>query len=204
MSDVSPNFDSWSGGTFDALMFFGPTSLNRTADIANWMWTYDRLDGPYRERYIPISQQPKVSPNFTDDGCEQLVGQYRHQDGLRSPFVHTTIRGDDGLWIYAGIPMGGFPANWDVGAYPFEDGKPVDWMLTLIDDLRLITSHVRRRFSILAASYGWFDVSILDTIDDALKGKIADDRWHPIELKTDAGIKYYPITKLESLFRNTG
>lgn len=203
MNDVFLHPDSWSGGTFDALMFFGPTSLDRTIDIANWMWSYDQLDGPYRQRYIPIAQQSKVSPNFTEDGCEQLVGHYRHQDGQCSPFVHTTIRGDEGLWIYAGIPMGGFPPNWKVGAYPFDDGKPIDWMLILINDLRLFTSYVRQRFSIVAASYGWFDVSILDIIDEALKGKVSDDRWYPIELMTAKDLQYYPITKIEPLFRNT-
>lgn len=120
-----------------------------------------------------------------------------------SPFVHTTIRGDEGLWIYAGIPMGGFPESWDIGAYPFDDGKPVDWILRFTDDLRMLTSFVREQFPMLAASYGWFDVSILDAIDDALNGRIQDDRWHPIEIQTQAGWRVFPITKLEPLFRKT-
>jgi hypothetical protein len=203
MLDSFTNPDSWSGGTFDALMYFGSTSLDTTIEIANWIWSYPRLNGPYRQRHVPVAQQVKATPDFTDDGCEQLVGQYRHDDGAISPFVHTTIRGDDGLWIYAGIPMGGFPNDWQVGAYPFDDGKPVNWMLSLIDDLRSLTAFVRQRYDICAASYGWFDVSILDTIEDALNGKIHDDRWHPIELPSPTGLRYFEITKLEPLFRNT-
>jgi hypothetical protein len=195
MNETFLNPDSWHGGTFDALMFLGLTSLEETTDIANWIWAYDRLDGPYQQQNV--FGRSKVAPNFTDDCCEQLVGVYRHRDGLCSPFVHTTIRDDAGLWIYAGIPMGGFPASWDVGAYPCDDGKPLDWMLPFIDDLRLLTAHVRQRFPIRVASYGWFDITIVDTFENALKGKIGEDRWYPIELQTEIGFQYYPISKLE-------
>jgi hypothetical protein len=199
MNDIFLNPDSWAGGTFDALMFFGLTGHDRTTDIANWMWTYDRLNGPYQQMNIPMSQQSKVVPNFTDDCCDRLVGVYRHRDGLCSPFVHTTILDDAGLWIYAGIPMGGFPEDWDIGAYPFNDGKPTDWMLPFINDLRLLTAYVRQRFPILIASYGCLDATICDIFEDALKGKIGNDRWYPIELQTEIGLQYYPISKLEPL-----
>jgi hypothetical protein len=196
MSDPFLNPDSCTGGNFEALMFFGSTSLERTIEIANLLWTYDRLDGPYRHRNVSISGQSKVLPNFTDDGYEQLVGQYRHEDGFNSPFVHMTIHDDDGLWVYAGIPMGGFPEHWDVGAYPFDDGKSLDWVLPFIDELRQLTAFVRQRFPLRAAVYGW-NVSPDDMLDDALNGKVHDERWDAIELQTPTGWRYYPITKLE-------
>ena len=202
MTSPFQNPDAWSGGTFDALMFFGPTALNRTIEIARHIWCYPHLNGPYRECHLRPSQQGKAEPNFTEDGCEQLVGEYRHQDDTISAFVHTTIRGDDGLWVYAGIPMGGFSSNWDVGAYPFDDGKPVDWVIDLTNELQRFTRFVRDSYSIRAAAYGWFDVSILDTIEDAMNGTIHDDRWHHLELETNDGWKAYPITKLEPLFTN--
>ena len=194
------NPDAWSGGTFDALMFFGPTSLGRAVDTTCRIWGHPQLNGPYRDRNTLTSLQPKADPSFTEDGCEQLVGEYRHPDGAISPFVQTTIFDDDGLWIYVGIPMGGFPDNWNVGTYPFDDGKPVDWVIRLTDDLKGITDFVRISNSVLACAYGWFDVSILDTIGDALNGKINADRWHHLELQTQHGWQTYPITKLEPLF----
>jgi hypothetical protein len=195
------NENAWAGGTFDALMYFGPTSLEQTKAIAERLWSYSRLNGPYRERHHAIAMQEKVTPIFTEDGCEQLVGLYRFGDEELSPFVHTTVQCDDGLWVYAGIPMGGFPSNWNVGPYPFDDGRDVSWVLEIVRDLRELVAFLRSSFFIPAAAYGWFDVSILDTIEDALNGRLHDDRWHPIELQTGTELKYYPITKLEPLFQ---
>ena len=203
---VSPfqNCDAWSGGSFDVLMFFGPASIDKTIELARRLWSHPRLNGPYRDRNSLPTQQSKVEPRFTEDGCEQLVGEYSHENGEISPFVHTTIRDDDGLWVYAGIPMGGFPDSWDVGAYPFDDGKPVDWIIELIDELAPLSEFVVDQHAARAIAYGWFDVSILDTIEDALNGKTRDDRWHHLEVQTEDGWKVYPITKLEPLFTNAG
>ncbi len=203
MIDHFQNLDSWSGGEFDALMYFGQVSVQNALQIAERVWSFQQLNGPYRHRHIPTASQLKVAPDFSDDGCEQLVGHYRHVDGQLSPFVHTTIRGEDGLWIYAGVPMGGFPVDWNVGAYPFDDGREVDWTVQFTEELRSMTAFVRQRFPMLAAAYGWFDVSILDTLDDALRGRIHDDRWHAMEIQTEAGWQLFPATKLEPLFRKT-
>ena len=202
MTHPFQNPDSWSGGTFDALMYFGPASITETLRISETIWRYARLNGPYRERHLLPSQQEKVTPDYTDDGCEQLVGEFHHQNNAVSPFVHTTIRDDDGLWIYCGIPMAGFPPDLDVGAYPFDDGKPVEWVIDFTNQLQTFTDYVRIHHSMLAAAFGWFDISILDTLDDAMNGKIHDDRWHQIELATENGWQVYPITKLEPLFTN--
>ena len=202
MVNLFQNPDAWSGGTFDALMYFGPTPLERTVEIANHIWRYPQLNGPFRDRHQLPAQQPKAKPNFTEDGCEPLVGEYRHQDHTISSFVQTTIRDDDGLWIYAGIPMGGISASWDVGAYPFDDGRPVDWVIDLTNELQLFTRFVRGKYPVRAIAYGWFDISILDTIDDAMNGTIYNDRWHHLELQTEAGWRVYPITKLEPLITN--
>ena len=181
------NPDAWSGGTFDALMYFGPTTLEQTIEIARHIWRYPQINGPYRERHVLPSQQGKAAINFTEDGCEQLVGEYRHQDDSISSFVHTTIRGDDGLWVYAGVPMGGFSNNWDVGAYPFDDGKSLDWIVEFTNELQRFTRFVQDEHPVRDVAYGWFDVSILDTIEDAMNGTIHDDRWHHLELQTESG-----------------
>lgn len=192
--------DAWSGGTIDTLMFFGPRSVVDATQVAKSLWSFDRLTGPYRQRHIdPQLQALLTSFEFTDDGCEQLVGTYQHSCGSLSPFVHTTIRDEDGLWIYAGIPMGGMPAEWDVGAYPLDDGKPVTWLPPLIEELRKITAYIDCAHSVLAAVYGWLDVSAIDKIVNALAGKIPGDRWHAIEIWRNHGVEYFPMTKTEAL-----
>ena len=198
------NPDAWSGGTIDALMFFGPRSVLETIQVAKTLWNFDRLAGPFRQRHVDPQLQPHVTSfEFTDDGCEQLIGTYKHTCGTLSPFIHTTIRDEDGLWIYAGIPMGGMPVEWDVGAYPFDDGKPVTWLPPLIEELRTITAYLDSAHSVLAAVYGWLDVTVIDIVAAALAGEIPGDRWYPIETWSNHSVEYFPMTRMEALIRKS-
>lgn len=192
--------DAWSGGSIDTLMFFGPRTVTEAMQISDSMWKFSRLAGPFRERNVdPQLQTRFTSFDFTEDGCESLIGTYHHACGVFSPFAQSTICDDEGLWIYAGIPMGGMPEEWDVGAYPFDDGKPVIWLPPLIEQLRELTAYIDSAHSVRAAVYGWLDVSAIDIIADALAGKIPKDRWHPIEIWHSHSAEYFPMTKLGAL-----
>ena len=201
MNRCFTNPNAWGGGTFDALMYFKGRSVSEACRITTTLWAYSRLDGPFRVRHVePEDQTRIITPDFTDDGCEQLVGRYRHLDESFSPFVHTTIIDPDGLWVYAGIPMGGMPISWDVGAYPFDDGKPMSWLLAFIEQLREMVAYMSAEHDITAATYGWLDVYALDSISDALAGRIPPVRWHAVEVWHGGTSDYYPMTNIGPLF----
>ena len=192
--------DAWSGGSIDTLMYFGRRSVSESLQIADSLWKFSRLAGPFRQRNVDPQFQTRITSfDFTEDGCETLFGTYRHACGVFSPFAQSTIRDDEGLWVYAGIPMGGMPEEWDVGAYPFDDGKPVTWLPALIEELRKLTAYIDSAHSVRAAVYGWLTVSAIDIIADALVGKISSDRWYPIEVWNDHSVEYFPITRIEAL-----
>ena len=192
--------DAWSGGSIDALMFFGPRPVTEAMQIADSLWKFSRLAGPFRQRNIDPQFQTRITSfDFTEDGCESLFGTYKHACGAFSPFAQSTIRDNDGLWVYAGIPMGGMPEEWDVGAYPFDDGKPVTWLPPLIEELRKLTAYIDSAHFVRAAVYGWLDVSATDIIADALAGKIPRDRWYPVEVWNNHSVGYFPMTKTEAL-----
>jgi hypothetical protein len=198
MNPQFTNPDSWAGGSIDALMFFGQSPVEKAIAAAKALWSIDRLDGPYRDRTVEPSGQDRCGfDRFTTDGCEQLTGVMTHDDGTTSPFVHTTIFDDDGLWVYAGPPMGGLPDHWNVGAYPVDDGKPTAWLEPLLDSLQSLSHEVHKICPVRAAVYGWLDLAEPDRILEALSGKIPDERWHGLTLWDGDACTYFPPTRTE-------
>lgn len=194
--------DTWNGGSVETLMYFGPATHEVALAVAKSLWSLPRLLGPYSARDLEPDAQPIVDhPHFDEDYCEQLVGVYTHHDGTQSPFVHTTIIDEDGLWVYAGPTVGGLPAEWGVGAYPFGDDRKLTWLEPLYDDLRLIVQHVAGSANILAAVYGWHTLVDLDTLLGAVAGTIPEERWGPIEVWSEGKRCFYPATHLDAPMR---
>jgi len=187
---------AWSGGYIEALIFFGPSPLEEAVAIANALWSTECLDGPYGERSVePWEQDHCDYSGFAEEGCAQLVGVLTHPDGAQSPFLHTTIFDDDGLWIYAGTPIGGLPSSWNVGAYPFDDGRSTDWLEPLTGTLRRICEHIHSRCPSGGAIYCWEPEP--DQLLEAISGTIPDERWAGVSLWSSDGCRYYPPTHTE-------
>jgi hypothetical protein len=169
-------------------MYFGHTPLEGTIAVAEALWSTERLDGPYRERHIEPSKQRHCDyTGFTEDGCEQLVGVLSHPDGSLSTFVRTTVCDDDGLWIYIGTPTGGLPTSWDVGAYPFDDGKPTQWLPPLFETLRQICEYVHARCPAKGAIYGWDTLADPEELLKSINGNMPVEKWAPISIWTPGG-----------------
>jgi len=197
--------DAWTGGNIDALMYFGRVSADRAVAVARALWSYPMLDGPYQLRDREPEDQSHCEFSAAEDGgWPQSVGVLTHFDGSRSSFVHTTIRDDDGLWVYAGPTLGGLPPEWKIGAYPIEDGAPTLWLEPLLRELRALTDHVHQRCPILAAAYGWLDLSDLDTILNAIAGVVPEERWTGLAIWRDSGFDYYPPTSSEAPIQPRG
>ena len=197
------NPDAWTGGSIDSMMFFGPASVDFAMEVARTLWSFQRLHGPFRDRTTEPENQEKLKDfDFSEDCCENLIGTYLLSGQTLSPFEHTTILDSDGLWVYAGIPVGSLPLSWDVGAYPFDDGKPISWLPPLTEELRELTHFVNARHPILASMYGWIigDMEI-GMIKESLAGRIPTERWHPMEIRKGDRLEYFPMTRMESLFR---
>jgi len=189
--------DAWTGGSVDALMFFGPATASDAIAVSNALWSFPRLAGPYRHRHIePKQQSVVIHPKFSTDGCELLFGVYQNHDDTCSNFVHSTIFDDDGLWVYAGLTVGSFPTGWNIGAYPTEDGLPAPWLKPLYEDLRLVTQHVNHLKDIRGAIYGWLTTVDCDTLLEAIAGTIPTQRWNALDVWRDGKCQHYAPTHL--------
>lgn len=184
-------------------MFFGPATVDFASDVARTIWSFPRLHGPFRDRTTePEDQEQLKDFDFTEDCCELLFGTYLLSGQTLCPFEHMTLLDSDGLWVYAGIPMGSMPSSWDVGAYPFDDGKPISWLLPLIEDLRELTHFVNSRHPMQAAMYGWIcGILEVDVIKESLAGRIPTERWHPMEIRKGDRLEYFPMTRMDAMMR---
>jgi hypothetical protein len=193
MQPVFTKPDAWTGGSIDALMCFGVWRRDKVAEITRALWSYPQLDGPYLDRHRePESQERFDLTDYGQDGFASLLGSLMTWDGHEVPFTQYTVIDDDGLWVYAGPPLGGLPVSWDVGAYPFDDGKPADWLLPLVEQLGELSEYVHRSCPILAATYGWLTVLDVDIVVDAIAGKIPEERWCAIRTWKGSESTYYP------------
>jgi hypothetical protein len=195
--------DCWTGGSIDALMFFGDASIPLAGKITGYAWSFPDLDGPYLDRTCEPHQQSCYDlGDFGYDGFQSLCGVMNTSDGHRVPIVQSTIIDEHGLWIYLGSTVGGLPPRWDVGAYPFDDGKPITWLLPLVEQLRALTAYVHQQYPLLAASYGWLTLDDVDILLEVIAGQIPDKRWAGISVWRGNESTYYPSTHLMQLFNN--
>lgn len=202
MTTLFTNPDAWSGGSVDALMFFGHVANATVVEITRAIWSYAQLDGPYLDR----NSEPRFQKQFNfakygNEGFESLVGILKTWDGHDVPFNQSTIVDEQGLWVYAGPTVGGLPPLWDIGAYPFDDGKPTPWLPPLVQQLCELSYHVHQHQPIVAATYGWLTVRDVDIVMDAIGGKIPDERWAGICVWRGNESSYFPANRPDPLSR---
>lgn len=189
---------AWAGGNVDALMYFGAAGIDEANAISRAVWSYPRLEGPYQHRDIePDRQVPVAVPQMSIYGHADSDGVFTHHDGSRSAFVHSALIDEDGLWVYAGLTVGGLPEDWDVGAYPFGDSNPNKWLLPLYDSLRALVIHVSQSTPPRAAIYGYCPEASLHVPLEAVEGHVPEERWAPIDVWRDGRHSYFPATHLE-------
>lgn len=134
---------AWAGGNVDALMYFGAAGIDVADAVSRAVWSCPRLEGPYEHHDVEPDQQViNAVPQIGVDELGYAIGVYTHHDGSRSAFKHATVIDEDGLWVYAGVTVGGLPKEWDVGGYPAGDDNPNKWLLPLYDSLRTLVMHV--------------------------------------------------------------
>jgi hypothetical protein len=179
---IFTNQESWSGGTFDALMYFGIQKVDLAIDITKAIWGAGNLIGPFNRHDSEPGDLAVIQDYaFSEESCEQLYGLITLAGGESACLVQTTLSDSDGLWVYFGPTVGSLPSTWNIGGFPFDDGSPVEWMPSLVEQLRKFVSHVSDVAPIQSAIYGWLDSGDLDTAIDAARGVLPEKRYVSIE-----------------------
>jgi len=132
--------DSWCGGFYELALEFSNQSTSRRQSVLTSLWSGQEVEGCYLERYVPPSDQPRVSPTLTVLlESRHLLGIARLPSGDRVPCGTCAISDGESDWLVFYIPLGAIAkSDPRVGGFPFGDTnacrswrEPIDnWLLS--------------------------------------------------------------------------
>jgi hypothetical protein len=148
--------DTWTGGAYELALELGDTSNDRLRAALFALWTQPTLDGCYLELSAEPWEQQRIAPtpDLALDGW--LCGVAQLPNGVHVACRSCTVRETDGAdWLYFGVPMGALGRAYPVGAYPFDDGLPLDWREPMNEWLRHVGEQIFLSVPFRLGLVGW-------------------------------------------------
>lgn len=182
---------TWHGGSIELLMLFrGESSVVRER-IGSALWAQPCLDGPYLLNGVEPEEQIKVAWNGLDPsyGVATLTNQGR------VAFCSSFVEDEDGLWLYAGIPMGALGYEFPVGAYPFGSEDPSSWLAPLHEWFVSLAKQMYASNAFDAAVIGWLTTM---EVEELASGVIPDNRYHTYIACGGGGVEVNAINRRKS------
>ena len=137
--------DTWKGGFYELAIELGPRSNARLEAALAALWQNPRLRGCYALRGLEPTNQLRLEPSLTLlERYGHLLGVTTLPNAMLAACGVVAVRENTGTdWLDFYIPMGALTMAYDVGAFPFDDGKnsqvwrePLDnWLVTLAHDV---------------------------------------------------------------------
>jgi hypothetical protein len=146
--------DTWSGGSFELALELPQQSDEQLRRMARILWSHPSLKGSYLRNDVEPWQQEQVDPALYFESC--LYGTARLPNGKVVACSTNPVREPEGTdWLYFGIPMGALSQAYPVGAFPFDDGLPLDWRDPMHDWLRSVGEWVYTSVPFRLGLIGW-------------------------------------------------
>lgn len=189
--------DAWSGGAFEVLFYFDGAS-SAAPDLAlKVLWNLPTLVGCWHDRDVEPTEPERVAPGSVEcESAQKLYGIVTLPGRMRVACSSWHFRDENGSWLYFGIPMGSLGRAFPVGAYPFDDGTPTDWILPMSEWLQEIAASVFAEVRFAAGAIGWLSDNDLDCVLAATEGVIPSQRWIGILKREGESLKWYPPNEL--------
>ena len=178
--------DAWSGGSIELLILIHDSSKNIRVKISNTLWQFPFIDGPYTSNQIEPELQVKKSTNDT----EARFGIAELNDGKKFAFGTSVIEDEDGVWLYAGIPMGSLAQFFPVGGYPFESSNHQNWQPQVHEWFVSLAKHLHESLPYERGVIGWLTSSEVDEIVDQI---IPDERHSTYILWCKNGLEIFEV-----------
>lgn len=117
--------DTWNGGYYELAIELGPRSEARLEKALLALWGNAGLDGCYVRRDLEPVDQQRAQPSLP------LLKRYGHLLGVATlpgggkvACGVCAVREEGSIdWLDLYLPMGTLSTVYDVGAFPFDDGK---------------------------------------------------------------------------------
>lgn len=188
------NEETWTGGSFEVLFYLGEKS---EIHFLEKLWFGLGFDGPYIDGEIIPAQQRKLN-TLKSVSTGKLYGTAIINEKIVA-CSSTTIKDEDGVWIYFGFPMGGLDVIYDVGAYPFDDGKEPVWAEQLSQYLRELAEKLFLEVPFDGAIIGWLTAIEVDEILNAVNLGVPKERWFWYLINNNGKLDWYPQNMNEPL-----
>ena len=190
------NEHTWSGGFYELAIELGLRSEARLEAAINAIWQDARLEGCYTRRDLEPAEQPRVEPTLEmREKYAHLLGVATLPGGGRAACGTFIIRQEDGIdWLGFYIPMGALSTIYDVGAFPFNDGKASQhWREHLDAWLAEIAQTVFAAAPFDLAIIGDEASGDVSAAEFAVSG-VPESRWHGYLWREDKKLIWYPPT----------
>ncbi len=185
--------DNWTGGFYELAVVLEDPSQDNLQKALKVLWTHPALDGCYKENTKEPSHQERLDPNISQLPVEGHVYGVAHLPNSVKVACESTIIAyiDNGsTWLYFGIPMEALGHAYPVGAFPFEDGTPLDWRVEVDAWFLGIGEKLFREGCFQIGTIG-FELPEEDA-EAFRKNGIPEQRWEGYLWQEGDQLKWYP------------
>jgi hypothetical protein len=182
--------DAWTGGSYELALEYGRMSPDALARVVAHLWSHPTLEGCYLDHSREPTGQRRVSPAEVDPGlC--LRGLATLPNGDVTTCLSSVVAEPEATWVYFGSPMGALGHSYPVGAYPFDDGLPLDWRNPLDGWLLDMASFAFAVHPFRLGLVGWVDPLNTSAAEVASSGA-PDPRWEGYIVPSGGALEWYP------------
>jgi len=208
LSELFTAADTWNGGFYELAIELGPRlgprSDERLRTALETIWQYDGLDGCYEDEHVEPLHQTRLPPTIEKT---KLLGVATLPDRRQAACGTVIVREDDFTgrddgsdWVVLFLPMGALDSVYNVGAYPFEDGKDFrTWRKPLDDWLARVAAAVFAAVLFPLALIG-HEVSGTTYAAEISNTGLPAERWVGYLWQEGEHLAWYPPTQYEADF----
>ena len=164
--------DAWNGGSIELLCLFRKPDTAVQAKCSAAVWSWPQLQGPYARRDQEPTEQKLAAPG--SEGARYGIASLPDAIGTVA-FQTSFVDDDDGLWLYAGLPLGSLSRVLPVGAFPFGESKAESWEHVLHAWFFSLAEHIRKQVPFERGVIGWLTTG---EVEELVAGYVPADRFH--------------------------
>ena len=173
--------EAWQGGYYELAIEYKPAHTQRLKSALISVWRSRCLAGPWSSRQCVATEPSELAledvNSLNIDDVHALYGVSALPNGHRCLCATTLVREPSGSdWLYFGFPLGSLGQVFPVGAFPFDDGTPLDWRLSVDLILRGLAAQVFQGARFQLALVGWTDGEELSAASITRTG-VPQRRW---------------------------
>ena len=184
--------DPWSGGFFELALQFERLTPGLQLRAQGALWGHQSLQGAYLHRNIDPSAQPRVDPS---SAAGSYYGVATTPNGIHLACASFWLgAGNEGAWLSLALPMNSLGRAYPVGAFPFNDGLPLDWREPVMQWLRQVASTVHNVVPIDFGLVGWEPADSRLTASGIRKSGVPSARYEGLLIPEGPQLSWHPPT----------